>query len=129
MKQGLERLTLPTFGQLLADFGNPSPHQLGRYLGVHARTVERWQASDCAPRAAVLALFWLSSWGLSELGCSTEREAAAATAYAAALAREVEALRRELARVLAVGDFGAANRPTLRDTALELMAARWPQVG
>ena len=38
-----------------------------RYLGVTERTVHRWLSEGQAPRAAVLALFWESKWGRSQI--------------------------------------------------------------
>ena len=37
-----------------------------------------------------------------------------ALAQVEAYRRELDALRRELARVVSLGDFGAANQPTMR---------------
>lgn len=124
MIQGVKRLQLPTFRAMCIDLGNPSARELARVLGVHARTVERWAAADNAPRSALLALFWLTRWGQSALDCELARRAADYSGHIEAVKRENDALRRELARVLAAGDFGAANRPTWRETPGELMARR-----
>ena len=119
-----KRRVLPTFRQIVADLGAPSASVVARALGVHTRTVERWQAADRAPRAALLALYWSTSWGQSELNCELHNRATAYTGHLESLRRENEALRREMARVLAAGDFGSANAPSWRQTSAELMAAR-----
>ena len=46
--------------------------------------------------------------------CQAVADCQVAVAYANSLEREVSHLRSELARVLAVGDFGSANAPTLQ---------------
>lgn len=123
----VERLQLPTFGQICNDLGNPSAPRLARALGVHARTVERWRSGRTpAPRAVLLGLFWLTSWGQSELSCELHNRAATYTGHIEAARRENDALRRELARVLSAGEFGAANLPVYRPgvTAADVMAAR-----
>lgn len=38
-----------------------------KYLGVTERSVWRWLATGRAPRAAVLALYWESKWGRSQI--------------------------------------------------------------
>lgn len=43
------------------------PKRVHKYLGISERTVWRWLAAGRAPRAAVLALFWESRWGRSQI--------------------------------------------------------------
>ncbi|MFT7724129.1 MAG: hypothetical protein QM788_15075 [Roseateles sp.] len=91
-------------------------------------TAHRWIAADRAPVAVLLAL-WLSApsfgWRTARAEViEAENLAALHAGHARALGDELERLRRELARVLAAGDFGSANAPTWRETAGELMAAR-----
>lgn len=38
-----------------------------KYLGISERTMFKWLATDRAPRAAVLALFWESKYGRSQI--------------------------------------------------------------
>lgn len=119
-----ERLYLPTFRELVQDLGDPCPGRIARALGVHQGTVERWRRHDRAPRAARLALYWFTSWGQSELSTDLHNRAMSYTAHIEAEKRENAALRRELARVLAAGDFGSANAPSWRETPAELLARR-----
>ena len=43
------------------------PKKVYKYLGVSERTVWHWHSAGRAPRAAVLALFWESRWGRSQI--------------------------------------------------------------
>ncbi|MEH0165566.1 hypothetical protein [Roseateles microcysteis] len=73
----------------------------------------------------MLALFFCSTWGLSSVNAQAVNEAQHAAAMAAALAREVAQLRRELARLAAIGEFGSANAPAFNaDTPAQLLRRR-----
>jgi hypothetical protein len=65
-------------------------------LDVGCSTVYRWSATGNEPRAACLALFWLTRWGRSQVHTQATNDAATAVGLAQALARERAAL---LARV------------------------------
>ncbi|MDN3923324.1 hypothetical protein [Roseateles violae] len=99
----------PPLSQLLSDLCDPTPRQLARALGVSAGTVSRWIRQDDAPRPVLLALFWLTRWGVSRIDAEAHNSAAMHAAIAASLRTEAERLRRELARVVAAADFGCAN--------------------
>ena len=105
--------SLPIWQTILDDLGNPHPAAVARLLGLGARTVYRYNRDGQAPRHVCLALFWLTRWGRSEVHCQAVADCQVAVAYANSLEREVSRLRSDLARVLAVGDFGSANAPTL----------------
>ncbi|HEY0955905.1 MAG TPA: hypothetical protein VGE36_14170 [Roseateles sp.] len=108
---------------MVEDFGHPSCSVIAAALGVHVRTVERWRRDDSAPRAALLALYWITHRGQAELNHDLAYRASIYTAHIQAAKDENERLKRELARVLALGDSGAANLPIYRaETAAELMA-------
>lgn len=104
---------LPTLAAILDDLGNPRPEAIGRALGVTPRTVRRWIADDQAPRPAVLALFWVTRWGLGTVDAEATNAARLYAAQAGALQRQADGLRAELARVLALADTGAANVASL----------------
>lgn len=99
----------PALSALLEDLGNPKPEALARAMGVSVSSVNRWRAADDAPRPVLMALFWLTSYGFNAIDCEAHNARQLAVAQADVLKRENAALRRELARLLAIGDFGAAN--------------------
>lgn len=99
---------------MLDDLGQPSAADLGRTLDVHPRTVRRWIAADCAPRAVLAALFWLTRWGASQVNADAHNAATLHAGMAATLRREIEALQRELAHVVALGQHDSANAPLWR---------------
>lgn len=107
----LNGLFLPTFPTLVSDLGSPSAGEIAAALGVDRSTVSGWLRRGAAPRPAMLALFWVSSWGASELDCELVNRATLAVQTARAHDDENARLRRQLARLLAVADFGAANLP------------------
>jgi hypothetical protein len=107
--------TLPIWQLILEDLAHPSAHQIGKVLGVGTRTVYRWNRTGHAPRSAALALFWLTRWGRSQVHTQATNDALMAVALARSLGDELELVRGQLARVLALADTGAANRPLLRD--------------
>lgn len=107
--------TLPVWQAILEDLGRPHPAAVAKLLGLGARTVYRYNREGQAPRHVCLALFWLTRWGRSEVHCQAVADCQLAVAYANALEAELSRLRTELARVLAVGDFGSANAPTVTE--------------
>lgn len=99
----------PRLSAILEDLGNPRPEKLAAAMGVTLRTVQRWHACDDAPRPVLLALFWLTRFGFETIDCEAHNARQLAIDQAVILRRENAALRREVARLLAIGDFGAAN--------------------
>ena len=107
--------TLPIWHLILGDLGDPPAHRVARVLGVGQRTVYRWNQRGHAPRSATLALYWLTRWGRSAVHTQAVNDALMAVQLAASLERERDQLQAQLARVLALADTGAANRPLLGD--------------
>lgn len=105
----------PTLGQILDDLGRPDAKRLAKALGTSQASIYRWIANDQAPRPVMLALFWLTRWGMSIVDAEAVNDARMKAALARCLQTENDRLRYELSRVLAVGDFGAANDPTQED--------------
>lgn len=104
---------LPPFSYLLDDLP-ATPRAVARHLGVSWRTMQRWIKDDQAPRAAMLALLFESRWGVSALDAKAVNDARVAHGLAGALQRENAMLRARIARLEAIGDFGAANAPRWR---------------
>jgi hypothetical protein len=102
---------LPSLSTMLSDLNIP-PARLAKSLGVSLRTMQRWIAADQAPRSAMLAIFWATSWGRSTIETDAYNQARQALGLAECVQRENARLRRELARVVSIGDFGSANLPT-----------------
>ncbi len=103
---------LPALSTLLDDLGHPPPRLWSRPLGVSERTAWRWQASDQAPAAARLGLFWVTRWGWSEVESEARHALDTAALLCDAYRREIAVLQARLAHLQAIGDFGSANAPT-----------------
>ena len=110
MLNRLPRLVMP-LSMILGDIGDPSPRELARALGVSERTVFRWIKADEAPKAVMLALFWLTRWGHSQVNAEAHNDAVMHASVARALGREVGDLTAKLARLGRIADFGSANDP------------------
>ena len=101
---------LPIWETILEDLGHPSAVRIARVLDVGVSTVYRWNADRDAPRAAQLALFWLTRWGRSAVHVQATNDATMACGYVEALRREVRRLEGNV-RHLAALSSGAANEP------------------
>ena len=116
---------LPPFDTLYADLRitGATPEVLARYLGVSLSTVYRWMAGAEPPRPALLAMYWISRWGLSELDAELFNRAQLLQGLADARARELRKLHDVIARLSSLGSFGAANDPT---TYVPALSAEFP---
>lgn len=107
--------SLPGFNQVMQDLP-ASQRQIARHLDITERTLQRYAATDSAPRAVVLALFWETRWGREAADGEAAAWAALQYQRAEASARQVAALGRQmdlLEAALADGR-GAANSPIWR---------------
>eukprot|EP01031_Cornospumella_fuschlensis_P008971 gene8971-11031_t len=93
--------SLPVWQLLISDLGDPPAERVARVLGVGVRTVYRWNRTGAAPRAACLALYWLTRWGRSEVHCQAVNDATLAVQYVAALKAELARTELRLHHVLA----------------------------
>lgn len=112
MFRGPSPARLPPFDLMCNDLGVPDA-QIARYLGVTTRTLKKWRHRG-APRAAQLALFWESRYGMSAI--DTERGNLISHYFQAAgmHEREVKRLRQVIQRLEAERGTGhdvAANSP------------------
>ena len=105
---------LPPWSEMLSDLGHPRPADLARALRVSERTIQRWCRDDQAPHCAGLAVFWVTRWGRDLADCEAHNLALLRADEAAIARADAARVRRELARVLAVADFGCANEPIIR---------------
>ncbi|CDN87480.1 hypothetical protein [Hydrogenophaga intermedia] len=107
---------LPPFAWLLHDQQAARPH-VARHLGLSTRTLARYEATQQAPRAVMLALYWESRWGRSAADAEAATAADVHRGHAQALANENAALRRRIAvleRELTQAQPEAANLPFWR---------------
>lgn len=104
----------PPLATLLDDLATRDTARIARHLDVSPRTLHRWTLADDAPRAVLLALFWETRWGASTIDSDLHNAAAVHRAHAAALQSECATLRTRIARLEAIGNFGAANLPSWR---------------
>jgi hypothetical protein len=108
---------LPTWAQTLEALGHPSPDALARSLGVSARTVARWSAADKAPRSVLLALWFLTPYGIEGRELQLLRERNDYAQLAEALQRDAVLLRQRITWLNEARAYGAANAPFLDPTA------------
>lgn len=118
MLLALHRQHTPDLPTMLADLGNPNVRQLGRALGVSPTTAARWIKAGHAPRPAMLALFWLTRWGVSQIHCQAHNDALQQAQIAANYLSQLKEAGAQLMVAQAkldhlgrIGDFGAANDP------------------
>ncbi len=105
---------LPIWHLILDDLGNPPPRRIAKALEISERTIYRYNRAGNAPRAICLALFWLTRWGRAEIDARAVFDAQMAAGFAEALHREVQQLRDENTRLLALSQYGSANEPILK---------------
>jgi len=84
---------VPMWDTILEDLGRPHPVRVARVLGVGRTTVYRWNAAGNAPRAALLALFWLTRWGRSAVHTQATNDALMAVQLARSYREECNRLR------------------------------------
>lgn len=104
----------PPLSYLLDDIFERDLNKVAKFLGVTPQTLKRWKAADDAPRAALLALFYESRWGYSLMYTTAHNGEMRYRELADSRGRENAALRLRIERLERLGDFGAANRPTLQ---------------
>ena len=101
---------LPMWQTILDDLSNPPAARVARVLGIGERTVYRYTQTGCAPRVALLALFWLTRWGRSAVHAQATNDAIVACGYVEGLKREVQRLQGTVSHLSALTN-GAANDP------------------
>lgn len=115
---------LPLWHLILGDLGDPPARQIAKVLGVGLRTVYRWNRTGAAPRAAVLALYWLTRWGRAQVHVQAENDARFAAQAVDILQSELARVRHQLDSVLALlpAPPGAGGAPPVSHE------VAWPQL-
>lgn len=101
----------PPLSYLLDDIFVRDLKKVAKHLGVSVQTLKKWKATDSAPRAALLALFYESRWGYSLVATTAHNGEMFQRQVADGLKRENAALRVRIARLEALGNFESANQP------------------
>lgn len=90
--------SLPGFGQIVADLP-ATQRQIARHLDITERTLQRYAATDSAPRAVVLALFWETQWGRMAADGEAAEFGRVHYARARGLEQQVDLLRHQVERL------------------------------
>jgi predicted DNA-binding transcriptional regulator AlpA len=101
---------LPTLADMLRDL-SATPEDIATALHVNASTVYRWINQDRAPRPAMLALYWMTRWGQSEINAELWNRANVYEGLAKAMERELYNMQSSILRLGQIGEFGSANDP------------------
>lgn len=102
----------PSWRTLVESLCEPTHADLARVLGVSVRTIERYNATDKAPRAVRLALFWITPYGRNAIHTQAHNDATLLASYVDSLERHVQDLEALIEHMRRIGHFGAANDPT-----------------
>jgi len=97
----------PALPLMLADIGEPSTQSLAAAFDVDRKTARRWVREGTAPRSVLLALYYVTRWGRSEVHCQAENDARAHAALAFVLRAELDQANAQLARLGQLGDFSS----------------------
>lgn len=121
---------VPPLSVLLDDLTTQDRAKVAKHLGISTRTLKRWQATDDAPRAALLALFYETRWGYSAMYTAMFNECRDMAGLVDCHRRENAALRLRIERLEALGNFGSANDPvakpaTAGTSLLDVVLERW----
>ncbi len=102
---------VPPLDDVLYDLFRPKPAELADAMGVTEKTARKWIAQNKAPKSVMLALFWLTRWGMQWTDADLYNEAQLHFAMNRCQAMRLRELKARLRKVAKIGDFGAANDP------------------
>lgn len=105
---------LPSIEEMLLALGRPSAEIIGDVLDVSPQTVKRWIRAGIAPRAAALAIYWMTHHGRSEISRDMHNELMMLHGLVRAQRDEISRLHEQLEHLVVIGEFGAANEPVMR---------------
>lgn len=101
----------PPLSIMLQDIGLPNDAALAKAMGVTVRTAQKWIHQDKAPQAVMLAIYWLTRWGVSTIDTNAHNDAVMSYGLAKSRERQVADLQGQIKRVERLADFGSANDP------------------
>lgn len=101
---------IPALADMIRDL-SATPDQIATALDVNRSTVYLWLRTGKAPRAAMLALYWMTRWGLSEIDAELYNAAQVYRGLAQALERELWQVTQHIQKLGQLGEFGSANDP------------------
>lgn len=96
---------------VLIDAIPASRADISRHLGITPRTLAHWEATESAPRAVMVAAFAESGYGRNMVTVTYRNEADQYRALSDCQRRDIATLQARIARLEALGDYGAANLP------------------
>jgi len=102
-------VAVPIWQAIMEDLSNPPPKRVARVLGLSTRTIYRYNQTGDAPRVVLLALFWLTRWGRSEVHTRATNDAIMACGYVAGLKREIDRLHIEYRAALEGSGVGVPS--------------------
>lgn len=102
---------VPPLDELLYYTHRPTAAALAKAMGVTESTAKRWIAKNEAPKSVLLALFWLTRWGMQWVDADLYNEAQLHFAMNRCQARQIRDLKSKLRRAAKLGNFGSANDP------------------
>jgi hypothetical protein len=112
LKTYAPRLTGADLRPLLDEL-NATPAEVAKFLQVTERSVWRWLSEGSAPFPVLAALWHETPTGRHVVALDVGNEVAVYRGLAGAHEKAHAAAVDTLARLLAIGDFGAANDPVL----------------
>ncbi len=113
LKTYAPRLTGPDLRALLDDL-QATPAEVAKFLQVTERSVFRWLAEGSAPFAVLAALWHETPAGRHVCALDVGNEVLIYRGLAQAHESACNTKTLQLERLLAIGDFGAANDPVLQ---------------
>jgi hypothetical protein len=101
--------SVPPFSVMLDNLGNPPADMMAKRLGVSVGTMRRYIKSDNPPLTVLLAVYWLTTWGHSEVDCEAVNTSRLHVGLYECAVREIRTLQTRIAYLERVGHFGCAN--------------------
>lgn len=113
LKTYAPRLTGPDLRALLDEL-HATPAEVAKFLQVTERSVWRWLSEGSAPFSVLAALWHETPTGRHVCALDVGNELVIHRGLAQAHEKNAGNIALQLARLLAIGDFGAANDPVLQ---------------